>query len=321
MRHAGRGSRGFTLIELLVVIAIIAILAAILFPVFARARESARKTSCLSNGKQMGTAVMMYVQDYDETYPQAYYYPNNTNSSGGYSHWSGHCAPYIKNWQLFVCPSDRNRGLAPTNFQVSTNNAGGGIPTGQTPQYDLQDIQAPRLSYICNELVMPRKRKSSDPSIVASLASIDVPAEVIMIAEMTDNANAIGGSSVASGTAYKTHRPTNAIMVAAGGVYDGESINSVGSPDLRALPVDLAIAELVFAKNASNPGDTASHHHITYISADRHNDGANYVFTDGHSKFYRIEQTLNPNSFLWGKKAYTARGQVILRPDGSGPVN
>src|SRR5262245_57150515 len=63
--------RGFTLIELLVVIAIIAILAAILFPVFARAREQARKATCLSNLRQMGTAVTMYVQDYDETYPIA----------------------------------------------------------------------------------------------------------------------------------------------------------------------------------------------------------------------------------------------------------
>jgi prepilin-type N-terminal cleavage/methylation domain-containing protein len=61
--------RGFTLIELLVVIAIIAILAAILFPVFAQAREKARQTSCLSNEKQLGTAISMYVQDYDETYP------------------------------------------------------------------------------------------------------------------------------------------------------------------------------------------------------------------------------------------------------------
>ena len=63
-----RKPRGFTLIELLVVIAIIAILAAILFPVFARAREAARKTSCLSNMKQIGLAAMMYVQDYDETF-------------------------------------------------------------------------------------------------------------------------------------------------------------------------------------------------------------------------------------------------------------
>src|SRR2546421_6478946 len=64
-----RSSRAFTLIELLVVIAIIAILAAILFPVFAQAREKARSISCLSNTKQIGTGYMMYLQDYDETFP------------------------------------------------------------------------------------------------------------------------------------------------------------------------------------------------------------------------------------------------------------
>ncbi|HLJ53881.1 MAG TPA: prepilin-type N-terminal cleavage/methylation domain-containing protein, partial [Chthonomonadaceae bacterium] len=70
MRHP-RSCRGFTLIELLVVIAIIAILAAILFPVFARARESARKTSCISNMKQIGLAAKMYINDYDECYPDS----------------------------------------------------------------------------------------------------------------------------------------------------------------------------------------------------------------------------------------------------------
>ncbi|MEN6404264.1 MAG: prepilin-type N-terminal cleavage/methylation domain-containing protein, partial [Armatimonadia bacterium] len=64
--------RGFTLIELLVVIAIIAILAAILFPVFAKAREKARQTSCLNNCKQLGTAIVQYCQDYDERMPKCY---------------------------------------------------------------------------------------------------------------------------------------------------------------------------------------------------------------------------------------------------------
>ncbi len=90
------GRRGFTLIELLVVIAIIAILAAILFPVFARAREKARQSSCLSNIKQIGLAVMSYCQDYDEMYP---YY----NQYGAY--WPGRLVPYIKNTQIFACPS------------------------------------------------------------------------------------------------------------------------------------------------------------------------------------------------------------------------
>src|SRR4051812_31000827 len=126
MRHIRRSlRRGFTLIELLVVIAIIAILAAILFPVFAQAREAARKASCIDNGKQMGTAVGMYRQDYDETWPPGYYYndPNGSNlDASGIHHWSGLCQPYIKNWKIFICPSDPIGGLPPTNF--TGNNMG-----------------------------------------------------------------------------------------------------------------------------------------------------------------------------------------------------
>ena len=82
-------NKAFTLIELLVVIAIIAILAAILFPVFAQAREKARQTSCLSNMKQVGLGLLMYAQDYDENYPRADYWdtrsPLNPNATGGFA--------------------------------------------------------------------------------------------------------------------------------------------------------------------------------------------------------------------------------------------
>ena len=83
-----RTRKGFTLIELLGVIAIIAILAAMLFPVFARARDNARKANCLSNQKQIGLALMQYTQDWDEMYPYSYYYVNGSGGSGGYVHWS-----------------------------------------------------------------------------------------------------------------------------------------------------------------------------------------------------------------------------------------
>lgn len=96
--------RGFTLIELLVVIAIIAILAAILFPVFAQARESARKTSCLSNTKQIGMATLMYVQDYDETFPINLYMGFEPGPCV-YTAWTA-IQPYSKNTQLFTCPSN-----------------------------------------------------------------------------------------------------------------------------------------------------------------------------------------------------------------------
>jgi len=117
---------GFTLIELLVVIAIISILASILFPVFARARENARRTSCLSNVKQIGLAMMQYVQDYDETYPLAYYsVPAGTPMPDGqiwagsaaapYIFWAQLLYPYHKSVQLFWCPSSN----------TSTNSVGG----------------------------------------------------------------------------------------------------------------------------------------------------------------------------------------------------
>jgi prepilin-type N-terminal cleavage/methylation domain-containing protein/prepilin-type processing-associated H-X9-DG protein len=99
--------KGFTLIELLVVIAIIAILAAILFPVFARAREKARQTSCLSNVKQIMLGVLMYAQDYDETLPVASHWEAQDNHapSSGYTYWFESLEPYVKNTQIFVCPS------------------------------------------------------------------------------------------------------------------------------------------------------------------------------------------------------------------------
>src|SRR5512138_372466 len=98
-------NRGFTLIELLVVIAIIAILAAILFPVFARAREKARQTSCLNNMKQLGTASMMYLSDYDERHPSRWLCCGKYNPLSPLG-WPWLFDSYIGNKQMLQCPSE-----------------------------------------------------------------------------------------------------------------------------------------------------------------------------------------------------------------------
>lgn len=101
------GKTGFTLIELLVVIAIIAILAAILFPVFAKAREKARQTSCLSNMKQLGLGIKMYAQDYDESRVPGWIWPSNPAIADAERRtWRSLILPYVKNRQVYVCPSN-----------------------------------------------------------------------------------------------------------------------------------------------------------------------------------------------------------------------
>src|SRR5258708_2795499 len=132
MRH--RIKQGFTLIELLVVIAIIAILAAILFPVFAQARESARSASCQSNVKQICLAVMMYIQDYDEKFnPSRYdtvgptrdtpYQPWNVTKNE-HTGWESLVYPYVKNTQIFHCPSANDGFYKDDRTHVNSDQTG-----------------------------------------------------------------------------------------------------------------------------------------------------------------------------------------------------
>ncbi len=125
---------GFTLIELLVVIAIIAILAAILFPVFAKAREKARQTSCTSNHKQVGTAWMMYLQDYDE---RGIPYSSSGGSGGIAFAWNKLVQPYIKNTQVYSCPSNSNQISMAYSFLLGgTGTKLSSIPLpAQTPDF------------------------------------------------------------------------------------------------------------------------------------------------------------------------------------------
>lgn len=316
-RRAGQKAKsGFTLIELLVVMAIIAILAAILLPVFASAREAGRTTSCLSNMKQIGVALEIYKKDHDQTLPQTYFYPNNLSSAGGYVHWSGMLDTYTQSDKIFVCPSDPNGGVAPTDFLPSNRAA---VDSGQTTQTaGVADVQAPRLSYIPNELLMPRK-KVTQPTTATGWGGddlrcvkdtvIDRPSEVILLAEMTDNPANLNGVSTLGGAALKSHRPTNAVKEA-GAAYDSE--NGTTLPLVAVTPQE--------AKDAiENPSATALR--ISYVSAGRHQGGMNFLFADGHASFKKLETTLDPNNFLWGRKAYSVRGTpAIMQPDGTTPV-
>src|SRR5262249_1944785 len=149
-----RNAHGFTLIELLVVIAIIAILAAILFPVFAQAREKARQTACLSNLRQMGMALNMYVQDSDESLPT---FSSLGSEAGGPCTYQGfHQAilPYEKNTEIWRCPTK------PNAYDIAQGNKNLGLPpscpSGSPGQF---------MSYTANDMLF----RSGIPNLLFSL--------------------------------------------------------------------------------------------------------------------------------------------------------
>jgi len=175
-------SRGFTLIELLVVIAIIAILAAILFPVFARARENARRSSCQSNLKQIGLGLLQYVQDFDEMMPAGAY------STTPATKWMDVIHPYTKSTQIFTCPSD-SAGLP---FQ---------FPSGSTSNFGSYAINAayPRTGDNANS---PTSDVGGATPVMVSNAQIATPATTMWIADVTP-INAGNGNSNNAANAYR----------------------------------------------------------------------------------------------------------------------
>lgn len=199
MSYVTNRRNAFTLIELLVVIAIISILAAILFPVFARARENARRSSCMSNLKQVGLGVMMYVQDYDETYPLSY--NSNNPSSSRLRYWTGVTAPYTKSTQVFFCPS------SPIIVDMST-----------FPTYG---------SYGASGNIFKSITSTSSPIVPIKVASVVSAAATYMILDAPDYTFA-PPTSVAA-TTYHTYLPG---LGSAGG--DCPAATFAGYPDYLA---------------------------------------------------------------------------------------
>jgi prepilin-type N-terminal cleavage/methylation domain-containing protein/prepilin-type processing-associated H-X9-DG protein len=262
-----RKNEGFTLIELLVVIAIIAILAAILFPVFAQAREQARKTSCLSNGKQWGTAMMMYVQDYDETLAPCY------NSSApllrddgsifrAVTPWPGLLQPYVKNINLCLCPDMKYLSVAGNAANATKgirqiNYSGYGLNYGYLAKFSGTD---PKGQYLW---------------LALTLAGINRPANTVMIVDSV-------GTNFADPNQATVYAPPYGSMV--------------DPPDANLSP------SIFFGCGWGNPvcdyttyydfpgyGGVSFRHSGSGYQANKMPDGgANTVFCDGHAKFYKV---------------------------------
>ena len=208
---SSRGSlrRGFTLIELLVVIAIIAILAAILFPVFARARENARRASCQSNLKQIGLGILQYTQDYDEKLPSRVNYDDRLN-------WRDVIQPYVKSTQLFACPSNTGNQL-PTWPPLDPN---GQPKNGAGRSYSINGAGNDINNANSN---IGGTAPTGDNGIAASLAALGSPSEILLVGESDPNwefpeLNMSGSVQEAYNNLFKGHLGTTNFLFADGHV-------------------------------------------------------------------------------------------------------
>lgn len=247
MEH--RGKKGFTLIELLVVIAIIAILAAILFPVFAQAREKARATACLSNTKQISTAIMMYVQDYEETMVLAIEW--NT-----WSVWTDRIEPYRKNWDLMYCPSGNGVRL-PYSWDQPQYRWWGNWK--YFTQYGFNATYLNRANGQCTDIQI-NGNAFGPPT---ALAAVEKPADTVMCAETGQDAQ--------------------------NDIPDGLGTNIVYAPAGWTAPDCCTYGDWgIFGDNSLWYGLNGNTKNTQMgFFRPRHNDGGNVTFVDGHSKFLR----------------------------------
>lgn len=244
----------FTLIELLVVIAIIAILAAILFPVFAQAREKARSTTCLSNLKQIGLGFMMYAQDYDETFTIARQWggcnpPGNADAdftsklSAYISRVAGYDTVGNRNrTSIWRCPSDgnpRNNGRTPNSYNVPVTNSG-----------------AYQFAYNW-DTTCGAASGAYQPG--RTFAEFPAPADTILLAE--------------------TSRPGSIL---------GQNNPYLWGPFGNGLSQNCS-------RFVNSPADNDGFSGCAATIAPRHSNGWNYVFADGHAKWFRPESTIDRN--------------------------
>jgi prepilin-type N-terminal cleavage/methylation domain-containing protein/prepilin-type processing-associated H-X9-DG protein len=204
-------NRGFTLIELLVVIAIIALLAAILFPVFARARENARRASCQSNLKQLGIGIAQYVQDYDEIYPLVY----RTVSGSNQRAWSFDIQPYVKSTQVFTCPSFSTAVMPDASTAAST--------------YVASVTVSPSGGYGMNWPLFPSDDVFATHPLV-KMSRIQRSAELVLIGETRQSATATTGDLAVYNPTINTYG-------------NGTTLYNTGTRDSHLEGLNLAFAD------------------------------------------------------------------------------
>jgi prepilin-type N-terminal cleavage/methylation domain-containing protein/prepilin-type processing-associated H-X9-DG protein len=271
MRSHRNRSNGFTLIELLVVIAIIASLAAILFPVFAKAREKARQASCESNERQVGLAILQYVQDFDEHFPTGEQFTGNNGAGSGIG-WAGTVQNYIKSTGVFKCPDDAtttNGVFVPDSYAANSNligsAAGGalaslGAPAGTVMIVEITNDVADLSDPTENTLGANGKEYNNAPN-----AANDPGATMSAVA---DGMSSVNGQETGITTADGLF-----------GIYGNPTGNATPSGGGANLPqYDTGNIGGRWTNPATQPADFAN-------ATGRHNDGANYLMGDGHVKY------------------------------------